>query len=125
MTVELEPFEGRDVVATSIILTKTGDGLSQAMKIAPLVLHHGQVVDLVVRASVVKIRHDPDTDKERDDPDGLVRVQILAASALTVVENATVSKIIGAHLKAVAAAKELAGQQSLIDDNGDGPEDPE
>lgn len=123
MTVELEPFEGRDVVATSIILTKTGDGLSQAMKVAPVVLHHGQVVDLVVRAAVVKIRHDPDTDKDRDDPDGLVRVQILAASALTVVENATVRKLIAAHIKDVQAAKELAGQQKLIDEEDDDLED--
>jgi mannose/fructose/N-acetylgalactosamine-specific phosphotransferase system component IIC len=119
MSAELGTFEGRDVVATSIILTRTGDGLSQAMKIAPLVLHHGQIVDLVVRAAVVKIRHDEDRDKDREDPEGLVRVQILAASALTVVENATVRKLIAAHLKEVSRLKQLDGQEALLDEDGD------
>jgi RecA/RadA recombinase len=111
----LDPFEGRPVVATKIILTRTGDGLSQAMEIAPLVLHHGQVVDLVVRSQVAKIRHDEDKGEGGD----LIRVQILEAQALTVVDNAGVRKLLDKHLADLARQKEVDGQAALDDDEGE------
>lgn len=115
---DIAPFEGNDVTEVTLILTKTGDGLSKTMKIAPVILHHRQIVDLVVRAKVRKVRLDDD-DKDGDDPLVLTRVQILEAQAITVVDDDTVRKLLDEHVTALARAREMAGQQSL-DVNGDG-----
>ena len=58
-TVKLGKFEGRTVAAAKMTLTGTGDGLSQAMQIDPVVLHHGDEVYLVVKGVVADVRFPP------------------------------------------------------------------
>lgn len=80
-------FEGSPVVGTTLILRNTGDGLSQAMEIDPVKMKVGEVVNLVIEAEVVGIRHDA----AKDDDESLVRVHILRAG---------ISKIVNAELVA-------------------------
>lgn len=58
-TIEIPPFEDRQVTATTIAIRNTGHGLEQAMEVAPHVFHHGDKVHVVLECEVEKIRHDP------------------------------------------------------------------
>lgn len=109
MTTELTAFEGRDVLQTTLRVTKTGDGLSQAMAIEPAEWHVGDRVTLVVDAVVSKVIHEPIKDTE-----ALVRVHVCAADAALPVERKVVQKVLDAHRKALDEAK---GQGTLeLDD---------
>src|SRR5688500_16882470 len=43
-TDHLTPFDGRQVLRTSIAVSNAGDGLSEALRIDPREFHHGEVV---------------------------------------------------------------------------------
>lgn len=128
---DLGTFEGEDVNAIRLILTKTGYGFQQSVKVAPTKLHRHQVVDLVVRAVVAEVRH-PDTLEK--DTEGVDRVQVLECMAITIVDDVAVRKLIDKHLATLAKAKaeadkakELAGQRTIHDELDDQPDtdDPE
>lgn len=78
----LGDFEGRTVEAIKIIVTRAGDGLSEAMPIAPMILHHEQEGYIVLKFRTTKIRFDP-----RKDDTGVDRVQILEASAAAFIDE--------------------------------------
>ena len=80
---ELGTFEGRDVSAVKIIITKTGDGLSAAMAVEPTILHQGDVGYIVLSFVARKIRFDDD----KDDADLTTRIQILEATGATFVDR--------------------------------------
>lgn len=105
MTTELTPFEGRDVLQTTLRVTRTGDGLSDAMAIEPQEWHVGDRVALVIDAVVAKVIHEPIKDTE-----ALVRVHVCAAEAALPVERKVVQKVLDAHARALAESK---GQGSL------------
>lgn len=96
-------FEGRDVVNQVLILTGTGDGLSQAMAVKPGEHHMGDSVDLLIRATVHKVRFDP----TKDDAGELTRVEIMRAETITIVESEFAQERIAAQEEAndAAAAK--------------------
>lgn len=116
----IEPFEDEAVTGVRLILTKTGDGLSKSLQIAPVVLRRHESCDLVVRAKVAKIRYD-----DAKDGDGADRVQILECEAIVVVTDNAVRKLLDEHAKKLAHQKELEGQQTSaalggVEDDGDG-----
>lgn len=123
----LTDFEGHEVVAAKIIVTNTGDGLSQNLKIAPVEYHHGEERIIVMRAVVVKVRHDEHTTKDSDE-DGdlqLERVHIFRAGTAIVADEATAAKVedeLAAQEERIKKAKEEAeGTQRLDFPEGDDP----
>lgn len=80
-TVKLGKFEGRTVAAAKMTLTGTGDGLSQAMQIDPVVLHHGDEVYLVVKGVVADVRFPPVSGTE-----SVARQHVVRAVEASIVE---------------------------------------
>lgn len=83
--VKLTAYEGKDVRSTSVAITGAGDGLSKAMGVDPVELHHGQRVFVVLEAVVDKVRYDPIKDTE-----DLTRVHMLKAGIATIVDEGLV-----------------------------------
>lgn len=112
---ELTAFEGRDVLQTTLRVTKTGDGLSDSMKIAPQVWHVGDRVTVIIDGIVGKVVHEPIKVKGKTEPlEELVRVHVLAAETALPVERKVVQKVLDAHRKALDEAR---GQGTLeLDD---------
>lgn len=115
----LTPFEGQDVVSVSLILTKLGDGLSDAVAIDASEYHHGDRIKVLVDAEVSKVRFDP-----IKDTDVLSRVHIAAADTAVIVDPAAVEAILEKHR---AALDELRGQPQIdfdgVPDEADGDDD--
>lgn len=86
----LSSFEGKDVLSTTVAIRRAGDGLSKALGVDPVELHHGETVYVVLKTTVEKIRHDPVTDT-----DGLQRVHMLVTEAATIVA----ASLVEAHIE--------------------------
>src|SRR5687767_9534454 len=65
-TTKLTPHDGRQVMRTTVAITRAGDGLSEALKVDPEELHHGQRVFIVLEGIVGPIRYVPITNKGED-----------------------------------------------------------
>jgi hypothetical protein len=115
----IETYEGHEVIGSRMKLVNAGDGLSEAMRIAPMALHVGDRVVMIVEAVVTKIEHSPAEPKDWTGP--FLRTHTLRAEAATVTDNATTLRIIDKHKAAVLRAREIDGQRS-IDDEMEGDE---
>lgn len=118
---DLTPFEGADVVAATVAIRNTGDGLSQAMSIDPVEYHGGDRLYVVLECDVVDLQF-PLADK--DNVSGpRVRKHILKAGHAVVVDADLVKGLIDEQADRIARAKEeAAGIQRLDftdDDEGD------
>lgn len=125
-TTELGTFEGADVSRAAIQITNAGDGLSEAVKVEPIVIHRGDTGYLVLEWECVEVRFTP-ADKENPHGDA-VRVQKLKAGTATFVDAALVGELIAEQREKNLKAKEdAAGIQRLEfedgDEDGDGDED--
>lgn len=94
----LTPFDGRQVFATTVIITNAGDGLSDALEVDPEEYHHGDVVHVVLRCTVNKVRFDPVKDTE-----GLRRVHVFRAEEATVVDADLVEEHLSAQRDRIEA----------------------
>ena len=103
MTDTLTPFEDRDVAAASIKITNAGDGLSEALAIAPAEYHQGDRVYVVLETEVAKVTYEPI--RKSDD---LRRVHTLRAGVGTIVDEALVRKVVETQRKANTLAREAA-----------------
>jgi len=111
----LTPFDGKQVVATTIKVTKAGDGLSAALGIDPQELHHGQKVYVVLETEVDKVQFALSTDS----PDMLIRQHILVTETATIVPRETViAMLTEQRLKIERAREEAKGVSQLLDDKG-------
>jgi hypothetical protein len=107
--VDLEPFEGTEVIAASIAITKAGDGLSEALSVAPQAFHLGEKLYVVLECDVAKIRYE-----DVKDTGSLRRQHTLEAKGATFVDASLVSDLVDAQKEAVQLAKEeAAGIQRL------------
>lgn len=52
-------FEGKPVVSAAVRVTNAGDGLSEAMRLDPQDLQHGEEIWLVVKGTVSKVAYEP------------------------------------------------------------------
>lgn len=108
----LTPFDGLDVLRTTISVTNAGDGLSDSMKVDPQEFHHGDRVYVVLECEVAKVRFDP-----VKDTDALTRVHVLRAGNATIVEADLVKPMVDAMADRIQRAKEdEAGIARLFDD---------
>jgi hypothetical protein len=80
--VDLGKFEGKRVIGAAMTITNTGDGLSDAMELDPMKLHHGDEVVMVVRGTVVDVRHPAAKEGK-----GVVRKHVVKASEAIVVQG--------------------------------------
>lgn len=99
----LQPYEERDVVACSIKIVSAGDGLSAALTVDPVELHHGEIVHVVLQCEVAKVTYEPVKDL-----DVLRRVHTLRAQFGTLVDE--------------AFAKAVLAEQRLIIERAQGVE---
>lgn len=124
-TAGLHQFEGRAVVAAKIIVTNTGDGLSQNLKIDPVEYHHGDVRTLIMEAVVVKVRHDEHTGKDEDEDEiTLERVHIFRAGTALVADaetTAAVKAVLDAQKERIRKAHEAAEGTQRLDFPEDDP----
>lgn len=101
--IDLEPFEGTEVIAASIAITKAGDGLSDALSVDPQAFHLGEKLYVVLECEVAKIRYE-----DVKDTGSLRRQHTLEAKAATFVDATLVSDLVDAQKDAVQRAKEAA-----------------
>lgn len=129
----LGEFEGRPVSSVKIIITKTGDGLSKAMSVAPTVLHQGDVGYIVLSYVTTKIRFDPSPSVDEDEELQISadRIQILEATGATFVDRDLIGDVVETM---TARVKEYEAEQKRQRDERKGilslpfrgdPEDPE
>jgi hypothetical protein len=105
----LPAFEGHDVRQAQVKITNAGDGLSEALKIAPHALDIGDEVFYVLRGVCRQINH-----KQADDDDPVVRVHTVKAEEITEVDRVVAVKMLSAAASELEKAKaEAAGQLSL------------
>lgn len=115
-TPKLTPFDGREVLNTTVAIRNAGDGLSKAMEIDPIELHHGDSVYVVLECEVEKLRFDPIKDTQ-----ALSRVHMLKAGVATLVDEALVADALDAQRRAI---EEAAGVQRLpLGEPGDTEDD--
>lgn len=126
-TKPLSDFEGKEVTQAKIIVTNTGDGLSQNLKIEPVEYHHGDIRLIVMEAEVVKVRFDPHATKgdDEEEDETLERVHIFRAGTALVVDdtqtNAAVLAAITAQKERIKQAKEAAEGTQRLDFPEDDP----
>lgn len=98
-TPNFTPHDGHPVLSTTIKITKAGDGLSKAVKVDPVELHHGEIVMIALECEVGPIAYDP-----IKDTDGLMRVHTLKTLSATLVDEATVAAALTAQKQRIEAA---------------------
>ncbi len=126
MPAPLEEFEGAEVVGSRIIVTRTGDGLSESLDVDPAAYAMGEVAFVLMRVRTEKIRFEDAPKPKKDDdwrdapPEGAqVRVHIMPAESVALIDAADavpllvkveerVAKAVEERRVAVAARREAA-----------------
>lgn len=116
-TPTLGMFEGRDVTHAEMKLTNVGDGLSKAMKLDPVVLHHGDRVLVLVEAEVVDVSHKPAIAGDLGGP--VKRVHVLRGLAAMLTDTSANAKAIAKQKGRIDKLAEIDGQRSIDDEMGD------
>lgn len=109
--IDLGQFEGRDVARSRIAVKRAGDGLSEAMKIEPVLLHQGNTVYVVLECVVGSIAFTPIKDT------GVVeRVQSLNAGVAVLIDRDAVIAALDEQRERNRRAREAAtGQGNLVE----------
>lgn len=109
----LPDYEGREVVHSSMKITRAGDGLSEALQLAPVALHHGESVCVVLRGKVIDVQH-PQLKSTDEDEDRLVRKHILQTEEITIVDEDDVQAALNQAAEKLATLRdEAAGREPL------------
>lgn len=128
MSADITGFEGRLVRAVKVAVTNAGDGLSDAMEVEPVEIHHGERGYLLLEWECVKVRFDSvykKIDGELEDTEEVDRIQILRAGTAVLVDEDFAGDVIRAQRERIAAAKaEREGQSSLPFDEDEDEEAP-
>jgi hypothetical protein len=115
---DLGTFEGREIEAVGVIVRKTGDGLSETVKVEPTLALDVRVGDegfIVFAYKCVDVHH-PATNRKEPAEGGVKRVPVLDAGTATFVEGATVEEAIKLQReKNMRYAEEQRGQHELTD----------
>lgn len=104
----LGTFEGRDVLRTTVAITKAGDGLSAALGIEPDALPMGRTVYVLLECTVGGVTFEP---AEKSDPEmGHVRKHKLVAGTATIVDTDVARPLIAEQRRRIDEAR---GVQAL------------
>lgn len=113
-TSQLSPYQGKDVLRTSIAIKGAGDGLSEAMGIDPEELAIGSRGVLVLEFVVEAHKHKP-----IKDTNALSLEQILKAGTATLIDSDVVQSALAAQREKIDKAKaDASGQPRLVDTSG-------
>lgn len=102
----LPPFDGRDVIASSISIRKAGDGLSEALDIDPTAFSIGERVFVVLECEVTAVDHHPIPKAESV----LGRKHVLTTETATIIDGALVEAQLAQQRELIEEAK-LARQR--------------
>lgn len=111
-TTDLPVFEGEPVTSARVKITNAGDGLSEALKIAPEALHMDDEVFYVLRGKVTQVNH-----VAKDEL--VTRIHTVKADAITKVDGELASKMLAEAADALSRAKAEASGQMLLDAEND------
>lgn len=113
-TSRLSPYQGKDVLRTSISIKGAGDGLSEAMGIDPQELAIGSKGVLVLEFVVEGHKHKP-----IKDTNALSLEQILKAGTATLMDEEVVRDALARQREKIDKAKaDASGQPRLVDTSG-------
>lgn len=107
---KLPLFEDEPVDYAEVRITNAGDGLSEALKIAPEALHMDQEVFYVLRGEVSQINH-----RRKSDDGPIVRVHTVKASQITKVDPELAREMLAKAADELEKAKAQAAGQLLLD----------
>ncbi len=113
----LGTYEGRDVVRTAIAIRNAGDGLSEALGIAPQTFGIGDRVFVLLECEVKGVDYEPVKNK-----DVLTRKHILKAGAATMVDEAEAKPKIDYQRDLIQQAKDSVAGQGRLDPQPAGEE---
>lgn len=123
--VGLGEYLGKDIIRTSVKITKAGDGLSASLGISPEVFQQGEELMILAKVKVGQHIHKPIKDTEC-----LELVQEFEALTVTIVDDKTSARRIAQQENELAKAAEkkkgtqrLPGTEDAIDGAKDGPDD--
>lgn len=109
-------FEGDQIARSTVKITKAGDGLSDALKVEPVVFHRGDTVYFVLRGKVRYAAFPP----EKKDSADVVRQHIIDTVDIAIVQEADVAKMLEENAKRVQAGIDsMKGQGSILDGEDD------
>lgn len=97
----LTPFEGHEVIGTSLTIKKAGDGLSPALKIEPVEYEHGEHVFVVLKTKVANVQFVP----SKDNAEALIRLHTVDTEEATIVEESQVRSLLAAQRKKIEKAE--------------------
>jgi hypothetical protein len=97
---DLGAFEGRDIVQTSVAVTRAGDGLSQSLTVEPCILHVGDTGAVVIEYEVTKVGFSP-----IKDTDVLIRTATLRAGNATIIDRDLVADVLDANVIKIERAR--------------------
>lgn len=106
------------MIGAGIEVHNAGAGFSDAMKVDPVLLNHGDVVYVVIETEVSKVRYDEVVEgrgEDREVTGELLRVHMLRATSATLVDKELVGDAIAAQKDRIQAAKDAAAGQERLD----------
>lgn len=110
----LPDFEGVEVGAVAIKVTKAGDGLSEALEMEPIAHKSGETVCMVVKGKIAGIAHVSVKGAET-----LKRVETLAVDEAAVIDEGLLADVLDDQRHRIEAHKGVR----RLDFVGDGPLD--
>ena len=106
----LGTYDGRPILGSQMSIRNTGDGLSQALSVAPVHEPIGSKLYVVLEVEVEKHRHDP-----IKDTDGLTLVHMTKAKRATLVGKRVVNKYLNEMDEKIAAAQPVEDEPLPLD----------
>ena len=100
----LGAYDGKPVLTTSVAVTHAGDGLSEALGIAPQQFGIGEKVFLLLETTCLDHRHRP----IKDAPNSLNLLQRLKAGTATIVTEAFAASHLDEQRRLIQEAKDRA-----------------
>jgi hypothetical protein len=111
-----DDFEGDRIARSTVKITKAGDGLSDALKIEPVVFHRGDTVYFVLKGKVRYAAFPP----EKKDSADVVRQHIIDTEDIAIVDEAAVAKLLADnHDRVQRGLDSIAGQMRTDDVDDD------
>lgn len=105
----LPAFEGEEVAKAAVRIVNAGDGLSEALKIAPKALNMHDEVFYVLRGQVSQVNHKTDKDEL------LTRLHTVTAAEITEIDASVAKEMLQAAALEIEKAKADADGQLALD----------
>lgn len=109
----LPDAEGHEVAHASMKITRAGDGLSEALQLAPVALHFDEEVFIVLRGVVADVQH-PKLKSTDENEQRRVRRHIVETKEITIVDADDVQGALNQAAERLATLRdEAAGREPL------------